>query len=107
MLSAKEVDAMDERQYKWFVFDMLQKGNKKMDEAKNERLHFVEEIKKVRQDHCNLVDTVEKHCSNARIHTPIKTQPQPVKEWLLDWRVIISLSASVAIIVAALIEKFW
>lgn len=105
MLSAQEVDEMDERQYKWFVFDMLQKGNKKMDRASVERKKFVDEIVKVRQDHCDLTEVVISHCEDKKVHTPSNGNPQPIKEWLLDWRVIISIAVAIGIIVSTIITN--
>lgn len=68
LLSAMEVDAMDEKKYKWFVFDMLQKGNKKMGAYHKEIKSQGESIKGVQQNHCELQDAFAEHIEDRQAH---------------------------------------
>jgi hypothetical protein len=60
-LSAQDVWAMNEDQYKWYVFDMLQKGNDKMDSLCRSQLAF-------NRAHNKLVKNFEDHCSDKMAH---------------------------------------
>ena len=67
-MSAQEVDAMDERKYKWYVFDMLQEGNKKMSGYHDDVKDQGEVIKGLQAPHCELQDTIAEHMEDRQAH---------------------------------------
>jgi len=61
-LSAMEVDAMNDKKYKWFVFDMLQKGDKKMEEQCRKTTDIKNGVEELKVEVLDLKEKFENHC---------------------------------------------
>lgn len=68
LLSAEEVFDMDDKHWKWFVFDMLQKGNKTMESQKNDSRKILAEMEDIRKCHKDLEGRFSTHLSDAQAH---------------------------------------
>jgi hypothetical protein len=103
-LCAEEVFDMDDKKWKWFVFDMLQKGNKTMEGQAEDISQILSEIEEIKKCHVDLEGRFSTHLSDNQAHPfGISLKDKVLNKQNAIWGLLITFVVTVLTLV---IEKY-